>query len=148
MIKKEGEQKVCSSCRRPLDDDKFYKNSAMEDGMTNECKECISKRIRYGPTIRENNKKIKIQMICEQFNEALIQPEFTMESSTITLGNLKGIPAKLEIPLNKGIVYVSAENLLAFALSQITNLEDLEGHLEFNKSRPVIVITGIISDKA
>jgi hypothetical protein len=87
-------------------------------------------------------------MICEQFNEALIQPEFTMESSTITLGNLKGIPAKLEIPLNKGIVYVSAENLLAFALSQITNLEDLEGHLEFNKSRPVIVITGIISDKA
>jgi hypothetical protein len=137
-------KKVCSGCKLPLDDDMFYHNASMPDQMTNECKHCIAKRVKYGPQTLEANTRRKILKLCEDFNDAVIRPEFTIKGAVLSFGSLDKVPARIEIPLRKTIAYTSAENLLHYALKTVTNLKTLDGHIENIEGHPTIIITGII----
>jgi hypothetical protein len=112
--------------------------------MTNECKICIAKRVKYGPKSLEAKARRKILKLCEDFNDALIRPEFTVKGAVLSFGSLDSVPARIEIPLRKTIAYTSAEKLLHYALKTVTNLKNLDGHIENIDERPTIVITGII----
>lgn len=148
MIKKEGEKKICSHCRQPLDDDKFYKDNSKEDKLSNECKECSLERRRSNYSVRLEETIIKIKYACEEINSKIQAGEFLIGDATLAIDNLVGSKIKITIPITRQIKIVYAEFILKMALDYITTLSDITGEVKIVNKRPFLVITGIVKDSA
>jgi len=146
MIKKPGEKKICSKCGRSLEDDMFYKNAFMKDGLANECKDCVKQRGKEPPTSRNRRIKEKIKYICSDLNTTIRTGSFVMNNSILNIDNMPGRMVILEIPLRKRMTLVEAVELLEFAKSEITVLDNIQVELKVFDWRPVIVITGVVKE--